>query len=103
MARLAIARFGLLSDQGRLVNLWTATEDFCPDTIILVRVIDAAEELTVLQALETLSDQTDAKVASELDGIISTMCRIAAIDRYSSRIVDAREALANQGARCAGR
>jgi hypothetical protein len=73
-----------------------AMEDLCSRKIILVRVIDAAEEFTVLQALKISSDRMDAKVAPVFDRLISTVCRIAAIHRYSSQIVDAREFLANR-------
>jgi hypothetical protein len=72
--------------------------DPCSRKIRIVRVIDAAEELAVLQALKASGkspDQADAKVTPVLDGLISTVCRIAATHRYPSQIVDARDFLAN--------
>ena len=71
-------------------------EDFCSRKIILVRVVDAVEELAVLQALKASLDWTGAKIAPIFDGLISTVCRIAATHRYSSQIVDAREFLASR-------
>jgi hypothetical protein len=73
-------------------------EDHRPREIVFVRVIDDDEELAVLQAIKA-TVQTDAKFAPVLDRLVSTVCRLATTHGYASRIVGAREFLANPSRR----